>query len=127
MRASCVCAFLASGWMAAAVQAAPSEPAWSLAQKEKPAVIETLRELVSIESGSRDREGLDRISTLIAGRLSALGASVELVEAGADATKLFDTPERIGRTVVARFQGTGTKKVMLLAHMDTVYARGTLA
>ena len=117
-----LCLGVASGALAS-----PSEPAWSLAQKEKPAVIETLRELVSIESGSRDREGLDRISTLIAGRLSALGASVELVEAGADATKLFDTPERIGRTVVARFQGTGTKKVMLLAHMDTVYARGTLA
>ncbi len=109
------------------VTAAPVEPAWSLAQKEKPAVVETLRELVSIESGSRDREGLDRISSLIAGRLSALGGSVELVEAGADATRLFDTPERIGRTVVARFRGTGTKKVMLLAHMDTVYARGTLA
>jgi glutamate carboxypeptidase len=107
--------------------AAPVEPAWSLAQKEKPALIETLRELVSIESGSRDRAGLDRVASLIAGRLSALGASVELVEAGADATKLFDTPEKIGRTVVARFQGTGTKKVMLLAHMDTVYARGTLA
>src|SRR5581483_9024327 len=98
-----LCLGVASGALAS-----PSEPAW-------------------IESGSRDREGLDRISSLIAGRLSALGGSVELVEAGADATRLFDTPERIGRTVVARFQGTGTKKVMLLAHMDTVYARGTLA
>jgi glutamate carboxypeptidase len=29
--------------------------------------------------------------------------------------------------VVARFEGTGTRRVMLLAHMDTVYPRGTLA
>src|SRR3954451_7252402 len=122
------CSAFVAAWMAAGTAlAAPVEPAWSLAQKERPAAIVTMRELVSFESGSRDREGLDRISSLIAGRLSALGASVELIEAGADATRLFDTPEKIGRTVVARFQGTGTKKVMLLAHMDTVYARGTLA
>src|SRR5581483_10310984 len=117
-----LCLGVASGALAS-----PSEPAWSLAQKEKPAVIETLRELVSIESGSRDREGLDRIASLIAGRLSALGGTVEFFEPGADAVKMFDTPEKIGRAVIARFQGTGTKKVMLLAHMDTVYARGTLA
>src|SRR5262245_49365037 len=112
---------------AAVCRAAPVEPVWSLAQKEKPAVVETLRELVSMESASRDREGLDRIAELIAARLSALGGRVEFFEPGADAVKMIDTPERIGRAVVARFEGTGTRKVMLLAHMDTVYARGTLA
>jgi glutamate carboxypeptidase len=34
---------------------------------------------------------------------------------------------RIGRMVLARFTGTGTKKILLLAHMDTVYLRGMLA
>ena len=29
--------------------------------------------------------------------------------------------------MIARFQGTGTRKIMLLAHMDTVYPAGTLA
>ena len=48
--------------LAPAAQAAPLEPVWALAQKEKPAVIETLRELVNIESGSRDKEGLDRLA-----------------------------------------------------------------
>ena len=107
--------------------AAPVEPVWSLVQKEKPAVVETLRELVSIESQSRDREGLDKIAEVIATRLTALGGKVEFFEPGADSVKMIDTPERIGRAVVARFEGTGTRKVMLLAHMDTVYARGTLA
>ena len=111
----------------ASVRAAPVEPVWSLAQKEKPAVVETLRELVSIESASRDREGLDRIAEVIAARLTALGGKVEFFEPGADSVKMIDTPERIGRAVVARFEGTGTRRVMLLAHMDTVYARGTLA
>src|SRR5215467_3125233 len=105
--------------------AAPVEPVWSLAQKEKPAVVETLRELVGIESASRDREGLDRIAEVIAARLMALGGKVEFFEPGADSVKMIDTPEKIGRAVVARFEGTGTRKIMLLAHMDSVYARGT--
>jgi glutamate carboxypeptidase len=70
---------------------------------------------------------LDRIAGVVADRLAALGGKVELVEAGADAVKLFDTPPRTGKTVLARFEGTGTRKIMVLAHMDTVYPRGTLA
>ncbi len=107
--------------------AAPVEAVYSLVRKEKPALIETLRQLVGIESGSRDREGLDAIAAVLKDRLAALGGKVELVEAGADAVMLFDTPPRTGKAVVARFQGTGTRKIMLLAHMDTVYPRGTLA
>jgi len=38
-----------------------------------------------------------------------------------------NTPRRTGRSVVARFRGTGTKRVLLLAHMDTVYQKGMLA
>jgi hypothetical protein len=32
-----------------------------------------------------------------------------------------------GSHVTARFQGTGKKKILLIAHMDTVYVKGTLA
>jgi glutamate carboxypeptidase len=124
---SCVLVAVAGSAAAFGVVAAPVEPAWSLAQKEKPAVVETLRELVSIESASRDREGLDRIADVVAAKLAALGGKVEFFEPGADAVKMFDTPEKIGKAVVARFEGTGKKNVLLLAHMDTVYAKGTLA
>jgi glutamate carboxypeptidase len=107
--------------------AAPVEPVWSLAKKEKPALIETLKELTSIESGSADREGLDRISAVIGARLSALGGKVETIEPGPEIYKMFDTPEKIGNMVKATFTGKGTKKILLLAHMDTVYPRGTIA
>src|SRR5262249_40666520 len=93
----------------------------------KPAMIETMKALVSIESGSGDREGLDRISTLIADRLKTLGGSVQLVEAGSDSYRMFDTPERIGRMVHASFKGNGTHNILLIAHMDTVYLKGMLA
>src|SRR5882757_2957552 len=38
-----------------------------------------------------------------------------------------DTPEKIGKMVRATFTGKGTKKILLIAHMDTVYLRGMLA
>jgi len=108
--------------------AAPLEPVRSLAAKEKAPLIETLKGLVSIESGSGDREGLDKIADVIAGRLKALGSAVEMIEPDpADIYHMVDTPKQIGKMVQARFTGAGTAKIMLIAHMDTVYLRGMLA
>ena len=112
--------------LCAPAYAAPQEPEFTLAQKEKSAVIETLRALVEIETGSRDREGLDKMAELLRSRLAALGARVEVVTP-ADTVKLHDTPPFVAKVVVARFEGTGVRNIMLLAHMDTVYPRGTLA
>ena len=89
-------------------------------------LIDTMRELVSIESGSRDFDGLSRIAEVIADRLRALGGDVEYVDP-ADIYPMQDTPAEIGRTVLARFRGTGTRRILLLAHMDTVYLKGMLA
>jgi glutamate carboxypeptidase len=113
LSAACACAF-----------AAPDERLASLAGKEKPALLETLKQLVSVESGSRDLEGLDKIANLIAEKFRALGGQVELIDPSADAYRMEDTPEKIGKVVRATFKGTGTKKIMLIAHMDTVYQIG---
>lgn len=102
------------------------EPILAQARQERPALLDTLSALVSIESGSRDNEGLDRLADLIAARLKALGGDVELVEPS-DVYRMEDTPERIGRMVRATFAGTGRKKILLIGHMDTVYQRGMLA
>ena len=107
--------------------AAPDEPVLKQAQAQKQPLLDTLKELVSIESGSGDREGLDRISQLILERLKALGGEVEFVEPGADAYRMHDTPAKIGRMVKAGFRGTGKAKILLIAHMDTVYLKGMLA
>jgi glutamate carboxypeptidase len=106
---------------------AQADELWNRARQERAAYLDTLRELVAIESGSRDVEGLDRAANLVATRLRALGGQVELVPAGADTYKMEDTPAQIGKAVVATFKGTGTKKILLLAHMDTVYQRGMAA
>jgi glutamate carboxypeptidase len=106
--------------------AQPVQPVLDQARANKQPFLDTLKELVSIESGSDDREGLDRISQLIFDKLKALGGTVELIEPH-DVYKMEDTPAKVGRMVKATFKGTGTKKIMLIAHMDTVYRRGMLA
>ena len=119
-----ICLSLAAG----AAVAAPLQSVQSLAAKEKAPLLETLKGLVSIESGSGDREGLDKIADLIADRLRALGGAVTTVEPNpADIYRMVVTPKQIGKMVEARFTGTGTKKILLIAHMDTVYLRGMLA
>ena len=115
---------------AVATQAAPDARIADLAAQQKQPLLDSLSQLVGIESGSRDLEGLARIADLIADRLRALGAAVELIEPGSPASpevyRMGDTPEKIGKMVKATFQGTGTKKILLIAHMDTVYQTGML-
>ncbi len=116
-----------SAWALPALGAA-LEPVLTLASKEKAPLLDTLKALVSIESGSGDREGLDKLADLIGSRLQALGGKVEMIEPDpADIYRMVDTPKQIGKMVLARFTGTGTKKLLLIAHMDTVYLRGMLA
>ncbi len=115
----------------AAAHAAPDARIAELAAQQKQPLLDSLSQLVGIESGSRDLAGLDKIATLIADKLRALGGEVELIEPGSAASpqvyRMKDTPEKIGKMVKATFKGTGSKKIMLIAHMDTVYQVGMLA
>ena len=80
--------------------------------------IESLRQMVMIESGSGDLKGLAQMANWVESRLKALGFAIErhktTAGAGAD-------------IVVGKLQGTGQKKYMLQAHMDTVYQTGILS
>ena len=128
MRSRCVSAVLMWTCLASYAFGAPREPLRGLVAQEQPAVVETLRQLVSIESGSRDKAGLDKISTLLAERLRAVGATVEFYSPPAtEIYRMFDTPNDLGRVVIGRLRGTGTRKILLLGHMDTVYLPGILA
>ena len=71
---------------------------------------------------------LFRISNVLANRLKSLGGKVEFIDAvESDTVRLSDTPEKLGRMVKATFSGTGTRKILMIVHMDTVYPRGMLA
>ncbi|WP_334361339.1 MULTISPECIES: M20/M25/M40 family metallo-hydrolase [unclassified Bradyrhizobium] len=118
-------AALALAFAAAVAHTAPVADVHTLAQQEQQPLLDTLRDLVNIESGSKDIEGLNQIADRVAGQLKQLGGAVEVLQP-TEIYRLDDTPEKVGPAVQAVFKGTGSRKIMLIAHMDTVYLKGML-
>lgn len=106
-------------------QAAPQAAWLEHAKKEQQPYLDTLRDLVHIESGSKDVAGVKKIAEYIAGKLRAQGGKVEVIEPS-DIYRLDDTPEKVGPMVHAEFKGKGSSRIMLIAHMDTVYLPGMI-
>lgn len=79
------------------------------------ALLETLREMVEIETPTLEPERVNRLGEYVQARLRALGATVEV-----------DEQEKRGHNVIGRF-GSGAGAVLLIGHMDTVLPSGTLA
>jgi glutamate carboxypeptidase len=98
------------------------------AAAQKQPLLDSLREFVNIETGSRDAEGITQATELLANKLRDLGGQIQFIEPQ-EATnyRMADTPDKIGRMVKATFNGTGTKRIMLIAHIDTVYPKGMAA
>jgi glutamate carboxypeptidase len=72
-------------------------------------------DLVSIESPSTEKAAVDRLGDRIQADLKSLGAEVTVF-----------ANENAGNHIRARW-GTGSKGILLLSHMDTVFDIGTLA
>ena len=87
------------------------------ARAAEPALIQSLKDMVSIESGSANAAGLAQMASFTEGRLKALGASTERIP----------VTKGPGTMVKGTFTGTGKRRIMLIAHMDTVYGPNTLA
>jgi len=98
--------------------AAPDAALFAAAEKAQPALMEQLKTMVLIESGSKDAAGLAKMADLVDGQLKQLGF----------ATVRHKATAGIGADiVVGTLQGSGRRKIMLQGHMDTVYAQGILA
>jgi glutamate carboxypeptidase len=111
-------------------QLAPSPDAavQSAAAAQRQPLLDSLKEFVSIETGSRDFEGITQATELLATKLRALGGQVEFIEPQEVTNyRMMDTPDKIGRMVKATWRGTGSKRILLIAHIDTVYVKGMAA
>ena len=106
---------LAAALAIGTAHAAPDTKLLDAAKAAQPAVVDTLKTLVTIETGSADVEGLAKIASVLDDRLKALGFKTERRKATAGAD-----------IVIGTLKGTGKRNVMLQAHMDTVYERGIL-
>src|SRR5690242_5681895 len=81
-----------------------------------PAFIDDLRLLTGIDCGTRNKEGVDRVGAWVLARCAANSWDV----------RVHPCPTS-GTIVEATVLGTGSRRILLLAHMDTVYPDGTVA
>jgi glutamate carboxypeptidase len=110
---------LAHAMLSPTARAEPSDKAlYDAAVAEQAAVVGTLERLVNIETGSADAVGMAEMGTFLQQALEGLGAKVTRHPALAGS---------VGDNIVGRLAGTGQRRILLMAHMDTVYRRGTLA
>ncbi len=103
---------------AAPVLAQRNDALLNAATAAQPAVVKTLERLVNIETGTGTADGLAAMATLLEAELKALGATVTRDKAVGDV---------VGDNLIGRITGRGGKRILLMAHMDTVYLKGTLA
>jgi glutamate carboxypeptidase len=119
--AAALCAGLS---LASPALAQPAEAWKRQADEQVQPYLATLKQLVDIESGSRDLEGLEALSGVIAARLRAAGMTVQSIPAQAPDFHPQLKGAKLGSMVYGTKAGKGAKKVLLIAHMDTVYPRG---
>ena len=105
----------------------PTDAVYARAHAEVKPFLSSLQALVGIESGSQDLEGLDRAAAWVHAQLQQAGMQVQTLPAHAPAKSGQGQGARVGSMVLGRLQGQGQKKVLLIAHMDTVYPRGMAA
>lgn len=89
-----------------------------LAQQEASHVLDTLKLLTSFDSGSGLADGLGEVVSAIQDLARSMDAEVERIRPAEGV---------VGPNLVLTFKGTGKARILLLAHMDTVYPAGTAA
>ena len=75
--------------------------------------LKDLAELSAMDCGTYDKAGVDAVGRIMGEKYAALGFAVERHDGG-----------ELGDSLVVRWQGGGTARLLLIGHLDTVYARG---
>lgn len=98
--------------------AAPSrnDKVYGAVEASRSGALDLLRQIVDIDSGTGDIEGGAKVEALIAARLNDLGAQVRIEPA-----EVAGLPGNL----VAVLHGTGKGRILIIAHVDTVFGPGT--
>lgn len=97
---------------------APNAPLLAAVKGCDPSARKLLERVVSIDSGTGDADGLNAVGAAYAEALRGLGAEVKTIT---------PPPPSAGNNVLATLTGTGKGRILLIAHMDTVFSRGDVA
>jgi glutamate carboxypeptidase len=98
--------------------AARNEKVYHAVLANRDAALQLLQQVVNIDSGTGDVEGGNKVQALLAAHLSALGAEVRTEPAEA---------QGLPGNLVAVFHGSGRGRILIVAHIDTVFGPGTAA
>ena len=89
---------------------------YTLLEPRQSAMVDELAKYVSTESGSYDIAGVNRVGEQLSHAFRDRGFSVDRI-----------TETDCGDHIVARRQGSGNTRLLVLVHLDTVWPPGTLA
>ncbi len=111
--------FLAlAAWSGAHAAPRRDDRVFTAVQSHRAAVLDLLKEIVDIDSGTGDVAGGTAVEAVLAARLKAIDADVRIEPA--EAPGLPDN-------LVAVLHGTGKGKILIVAHIDTVFPPRTAA
>jgi glutamate carboxypeptidase len=116
----CICSAIACGLFGASdvgLTVTSDRAIYQQAIAARSNFLQQLAPLVNIDSGTGDLAGLTKVENIAIAQLKSIGADVTTTAA----------PPSVGRVIRATFRGTGKGKILLLAHTDTVFPRGTAA
>jgi glutamate carboxypeptidase len=94
------------------------EKVYRAVEAQRDGALDLLKSIVNIDSGSGDIGGGEKVESILTQRLQAAGAEVR--------TEPAEVPT-VAPNLVAVFHGSGKARVLIIAHIDTVFGPGTVA
>lgn len=84
--------------------------------EKQQSMLALIEKLVNIDSGSHDKEGVDQVGAVLKGEYEKLGFEIDVREHPTN-----------GNSLVIRHTDATSPEILLIAHMDTVFPKGTAA
>lgn len=88
----------------------------SFLKQQENAMLHFIEELVNIDSGSYDKQGVDKIGEILISHYKELGFQIEV-----------EKQEEFGNHLLIQHRDAIDPQIIILAHMDTVFPVGTAA